>query len=121
MHRHKQKGISMSGFLLWAIVICTALLLAFKIGPPYFEYLTIKKQLQAIAKDSEVRSGTRREVEDAFTKRGMIENIKSIGPKDLVITKDGDGIILSAEYTNCVHIAGNLRACMDFAPDSKGK
>jgi hypothetical protein len=117
MHRHKQKGISMSGFLLWSIVICFALLLAFKIGPPYFEYYTIKKQLQAITKDSEVR--TRREVEDAFVKRGMIENIKSVSAKDLVITKDGDGIILSAEYTNCVHIVANLRACMDFEPNSK--
>jgi hypothetical protein len=116
---HRQKGVTLSGFLLWAIVVCTALLLAFKIGPPYFEYLTIKKQFQAIVKDDQVRGGTRREVEAAFVNRGMIENIKSISAKDLVITKDSDGIILSAEYTSCVHIAGNLRACMDFAPDSR--
>jgi hypothetical protein len=115
---HRQKGITLSGFLLWAIVICTALLLGFKIGPPYFEYLTIKRQFQAIVKDSEVRSGTRREVEDAFVKRTMIENIKSIGAKDLVVTKEADGIVVSAEYTNCVHVVGNLRACMDFAPSS---
>ena len=116
---HKQKGITLSGFLLWAIVICSALLLAFRIGPPYYEYLTIKKQLQAIVKDPEARSGNRRDVENAFMKRTMIEDIKSIGSKDLVIQKEGDGIVLSAEYTTCVHVAGNLRACMDFAPTSK--
>src|SRR5688572_17551608 len=118
---HRQKGITLSGFLLWAIVICVALLLVFKIGPPYFEHLTIKKQLQAIAKDDQVRGGTRREVEAAFVNRSMIENIKSISAKDLVITKDGDGLVISAEYTNCVHIVANLRACMDFAPDSRGR
>jgi hypothetical protein len=116
---HKQKGVTLSGFLLWAIVICTALLLSFKIGPPYYEYLTIKKQFQAIVKDPEARSGTRRDVENAFLKRTMIEDIKSIESKDLVISKEGDGITVSAEYTTCVHVAGNLRACMDFAPTSK--
>ena len=118
---HKQKGVTLSGFLLWAIVICAALLLGFKIGPPYFEYLTIKKQFQAIVKDSEARSGTRRDVENAFLKRTMVENIKSIEAKDLVITKEGDGILITAEYTTCVHVAGNLRACMDFAPSSKDR
>ena len=116
---HKQKGVSLSGFLLWAIVICFALLLGFKIGPPYFEYLTIKRQLQAVSQDSEAQSGQRRDVENAFMKRTMIEDIKSISGKDLVIEKVGDGIVISAEYTNCVQVVANLRACMDFAPSSR--
>jgi hypothetical protein len=116
---HRQKGVSMSGFLLWSIVICTGLLLGFKIGPPYFEYLTIKKQFEAITKDSEAQSGARRDVENAFMKRTMIEDIKSISSKDLVIEKTGDGLVISAEYTNCVHVVANVRACMDFAPSSR--
>jgi hypothetical protein len=116
---HRQRGITLSGFLLWSIVICSALLLSFKIGPPYLEYLTIKKQLQAITKDSEARTGNRRDVENAFLKRTMTEDIKSITAKDLVIEKAGDGIVVSAEYTTCVPVAGNLRACMDFAPSSR--
>jgi hypothetical protein len=115
---HKQRGVTLSGFLLWAIVICFALLLGFKIGPPYYEYLTIKKQLQAISKDPEARTGNRRDVESAFLKRTMIEDIKSITSKDLVIEKTGDGIVISAEYSTCVPVVGNLRACMDFAPSS---
>lgn len=115
---HRQKGVSMSGFLLWSIVLIFALLLSFKIGPPYFEYMTIKKQLKEIANDSEARSGQRRDVENAFTKRSMIEDMKSITAKDLVIAKEGDGIVVSAEYSTCVPIVANLRACMDFAPTS---
>ena len=117
---HKQKGITLSGFLLWAIVICFALLLGFKIGPSYFEYFKIKKQLQAISTEPEVRTGNRRAVESAFLKRTMIEDIKAIEAKDLVVTKEGDGVLISAEYTTCVQVVANLRACMDFAPSSKG-
>lgn len=116
---NSQRGISLSGFLLWCIVISFALLLGFKIGPPYFEYITIKRQLQAIGKDSEVQSGQRRDIESAFLKRSIIEDMKSVSPKDLIIEKTGDGVVISAEYTNCVHVVGNLRACMDFAPSSR--
>lgn len=109
----------MSGFLLWAIVLIFALLLGFKLGPPYYEYIKIKKQLQAVAADPEAKSGTRRDVENAFAKRSSIEDIQAITGKDLVISKEGDGIVVSAEYSVSVPIMGNLRACMDFAPSSR--
>jgi len=117
----RQKGVTLSGFLLWSVVFIFAALLGFKIGPPYMEYLTIQKQLQAIVKDPSTQSGQRREVEEAFLKRSMIENISSISAKDLAIAKEADGLVVSAEYTTCVHVVGNLRACMDFAPSSSGR
>ena len=115
----RQKGVTLSGFLLWSIVLIFAALLGFKIGPPYYEYIKIKRQLQAVAADPEARGGSRRDVENAFTKRSMIEDIQAISPKDLVINKEGDGIVVSAEYSVCVPIVANLRACMDFAPTSR--
>jgi len=116
---HSQRGVSLSGFLLWSIVLFFAALLGFKIGPPYFEFMKIQKQLQAVAEDSEARSGQRRDVENAFTKRAMVEDITAITPKDIVIAKEGDGIVLSAEYSTCVPIAANLKACMDFNATSR--
>lgn len=116
---HRQEGITLSGFLLWSIVLIFALLLGFRIGPPYFEYIKIQKQLQAIVLDPEARSGQRRDVENAFTRRSMVEDITAITPKDLVITKEGDGIVVSAEYSTCVHVIANLRACMDFHASSE--
>jgi hypothetical protein len=114
----RQEGITLSGFMLWAIVFIFAALLGLKIGPPYFEYLTIQKQLQAISKDAAASSGQRRDVEDAFSKRSMIESISSITAKDLTIAAGRDGVVISAEYTTCVNVVANLRACMDFAPSS---
>jgi len=116
---HRQTGITMSGFLLWSIVLIFAALLSFKIGPPYYEYFKIKKQLQAVAVDPEARSGQRRDVENAFAKRSSIEDIQAITGKDIIISKEGDGIVLSAEFSTCVPIVANLRACMDFSPNSR--
>ncbi|OGA23400.1 MAG: hypothetical protein A3I02_10815 [Betaproteobacteria bacterium RIFCSPLOWO2_02_FULL_67_26] len=116
---HRQRGVTLSGFLMVAVVLIFVALLGFRIGPPYVEYLTIKKQFQAIASDPAARSGQRRDVEDAFSKRAMIEDMPSITYKDLVIAKEGDGIVLSAEYTVCRPVVANIRACMDFSPTSR--
>jgi hypothetical protein len=116
---YRQTGVTLSGFLMWAVLLIVIALLGFRIGPPYVESFTIKKQLQAIGSDPALRSGSRREIEDAFMKRSMIEDMSSITPKDLVITKEGDGVVISAEYTVCRPVVSNLRACMDFVVSSK--
>lgn len=118
MRIHGQKGLSLSGFLMWAVLFIIVALIAFKVGPPYMEFLTIQSQLKAIANHPEGRNGVRRVVEDLFDRRSAIENISSVRAKDLQITKDGDRAVISAEYTVCVPLVLNIRVCMDYAPTS---
>ena len=113
----KQVGVTLTGFIIVAVIVVFVLLFAFKVGPAYFEYYAINKQLKAIAND-QGRSGLRRDVEAAFAARQAIENIKSVNPTDIQITKDGSGVVLSAEYSVRVPLFGNLSACMDFYPSS---
>lgn len=114
----RQKGITLTGFLLWSVVVVIVVLLGFKIGPPYIEYLSIQAQLKAIANDPEGRSGVRRVVEDLFDRRSAIENISTVRAKDMLIAREGDRVVLSFEYTACVPIVLNIRACMDYNPTS---
>jgi hypothetical protein len=115
----RQQGITLSGFLLWSVVLIFAALLAFKIGPPYLEYLLVKKHLKAIAEESEARGGQRRDVELAYSKRSQIEDTPSVQPKDIAISKEGDGVVLSVEYTVCRPVVANIRACMDYSASSR--
>jgi hypothetical protein len=118
MRMHGQRGLTLSGFLMWAVLFIIVSLIAFKVGPPYFEFLTIQAQLKAIANDPEGRNGVRRVVEDLYERRSAIESMSSVKPKDLQITKDGDRVVISAEYTVCVPFILNVRVCMDYAPTS---
>lgn len=114
----RQKGVTLSGLLLWSVVLVFVALLVFKIGPPYIEFLSIQAQLKAIANDPEGRSGVRRVVEDLFNRRSAIENISAVRATDILIAKEGDRVVLSFEYTVCVPIVFNIRACMDYNPTS---
>src|SRR3970040_1343738 len=114
----RQKGITLSGFLLWSVVLVFGALLLFKIGPPYVEFLSIQAQLKAVANDPEGRAGVRRVVEDLFDRRSAIENISAVKARDILIARDGDKVVLSFEDTGSVPIVFNIRACMDYNPTS---
>ena len=119
MNKHKQAGVSMSGFLLWCVIFAFGALLGFKLAPPYMEDKTIQKHFRAIAGDSAFATGNRAEIETAFRKRADIDRIEAIKAQDIVVTKVGDGISLSASYTTRIPLAFNINACMDFNPSSK--
>ena len=115
----RQEGVTLSGFIVVAVIGVFALLAVFKIGPPYWEYLSIQKQLKAISNDPGVRTGDRRAVDSAFVSRATIENITAITYADVQISKEGNDVVLSAEYSVKVPLFANLSACMDFNPSSK--
>lgn len=115
---HGQKGLTLSGFIVWAILLIVAALVAFKIGPPYLEYLSVQANLKAVANDPDGRTGVHGVVSDLFNRRAVIDNINSIAGRDLVVTKVGDRVVITAEYTVCVPFVFNIRACMDFAASS---
>ena len=118
MSKHKQAGLSMSGFLLWCVIFAVGALLGFKLGPPYLEDQTIRKHFRTIANDSTYASGNRKEIESAYSSRQQIDRIEVVQPKDIIITKDASGITLSASYTTRIPLVYNISACMDFNPSS---
>ena len=105
--------------MTWAIIFAFGSLLAFKLGPAYTEDLTIQKHFKALANDSSLASGSRPQVEYAYSRRAEIDRIQVISPKDIIIAKDGSGLALSASYTVRVPLVYNISACMDFNPSSR--
>ena len=117
----KQKGITLTGVIAWAVVGFLGLLLAFKIGPPYMEYFAIQKTFKLIASDPEAASGKRPPIEKAFALRAAIDDMSSISPSDLQIEKDGDQVTISASYSKRIALFAQVSVCLDFNPTSAGR
>ena len=115
---HKQRGITLTGFLVFAVIAIAALLLGFKIGPAYMEYMTIQKTLRILATEPAMKTATRSEFINAWNARAGMDNIKAIGANDIQIDKDGSDVVLSAEYSVRVPLFYNLSALMEFKPRS---
>jgi len=111
-----QRGITLVGMVLVAIVIVIVAVLGLKVAPAYIEYLTIKKAIVAIAQSNS--KSTVAEVRYAFQLRSAIDNIDAIGPKDLEVTKEGNDIVVSVAYPKRIPLFGNVSVVIDFAASS---
>lgn len=114
-----EKGVSLSGFLVVVVILIFGLLFGFKVGPAYFEYYQITKNLRAVANDPAIPADQVQEVRKAFDRRAQIDDMKSVTGADLEISKaDGGGLLLEAAWSVKVPLFGNLSACMDFEASS---
>ncbi len=116
---HAQRGITITGFLVFAVLAVAVLLAGFKIGPSYAEFYTIQKIFRIMAAEPAMLSASRGEINSAFNNRAGMDNIKAISYNDIEVVKDGKGIVFSANYSVRVPLFYNLSACMDFNPTSE--
>jgi hypothetical protein len=114
----RQKGVTLTGFMVVAVIVVIALLLGFKLAPPYMEFHTVQKLLRQLAAEPH-KGDPRMSVQRAFQLRSGVDNITAISHNDLQVTKDGDRVIITAEYTVRVPLIYNLSACMDFRATSE--
>ena len=115
----RQKGVTLTGMLLASVVLVILVLLAFKIVPVYIEYFAIQKHFRELAADPNLRGGVRRQVAAAFAARASVDDLESVSPDQIEVTKTPNGIVVSAEYERRVRLFRNVSACFDFQPSSE--
>ena len=92
----KQRGTSLFGMVILAIVVGFFMLMGARVFPSVNEYLTIRRAVAQIMKAGPTDPST---VRDAFKRTTEVEySIHTIGPKDLVITPVGDKLRTSYAY-----------------------
>jgi Tfp pilus assembly protein PilX len=97
-----ERGITMIGLLLWAIVVAFVALIVVRVLPTINEYSTILRAVQTIAKAA---PSTVAEARNAFQRQKDIEySISSIEPKDLQITKENDKVVIRFAYNKEIEI-----------------
>jgi Domain of unknown function (DUF4845) len=114
-NRHRQRGLTMSGFIFTAIVVVTAVMIGFRTMPSYIEYFTVKKILTQILESSPPGTPlTLVEARRLFDRRSGADYIESVAPSDVELQKNGNQITLSASWTKTLHLVGNVSLLLDF-------
>jgi Tfp pilus assembly major pilin PilA len=115
--RKYQRGVSLGGLLIGAVILIVLALIGFKVGPAYGEYFAIKGAVVAIAQE---RPGaTVAEIRKAYDARASIDDLSSVKASDLEITKEGGEIVIAFAYRKEVPLFKNIGLFIDFAGRSK--
>jgi hypothetical protein len=94
--RRAQRGITMFGLLLWAILVGFIAYVAVRVLPTVNEYLTIQRAVNRIATEGATSVA---EVRKAFERQKDIEySITAISGKDLEITKENERLVIRFAY-----------------------
>ena len=110
----KQRGMTFIGILFVSIFLIFSAILVMKLIPPYIEYWSVKKVMDAIAKDPSLNNMTTKEIQASFDRRASIDYITVVHGSDVEVSKDSGEVVASVEYPVKVPIVANLSACMDF-------
>lgn len=97
----RQLGGSMWGVLFMAILVSAAALVAVQVFPTVTEYQNIEKAATKAAAGTTVP-----EVRAIFDKAASIDDISSVSGKDLVVTKEGDKVVVRFDYQREIHLFG---------------
>jgi hypothetical protein len=112
-----QRGITLLGLLLWAILIGLVALLALRVLPTVNEFLTIQRAVDKVAAEG---LGTVPEIRAAFDRQKEIEYaITSISGKDLTILKEDDRVVIRFAYNKEIELAGPAYLLIKYEGRSK--
>jgi uncharacterized protein DUF4845 len=112
---HKQRGVTMIGWIFLLVPVAIVLYAGIRVGPEYLNYYKVTQALKETAvklKSDETLNAT--VIKGAIEKRfdtGYIDNPK---PEDIVITKTDEGWLMQADYEVTTPMFGNLYLLMSF-------
>jgi Tfp pilus assembly major pilin PilA len=109
-----QSGISFIGLLIVVGVLACLGIVGAQVFPTVVEYQAILKASQKASEGNTVA-----EVRSIYQKAADIDDIKSVGPKDIEVTKDGDKVVVSFAYNKEIHLFGPAFLLIKYAGRSK--
>lgn len=112
-NRNRQGGLTMTGFLLTAIVAVAVVMIGFRMVPPYIEYFTVKKIMAKTLDDSKQGFSLYQFRRD-FDLKASADYIDSVQGSDIQVTKEGNNLVATASWTRTLHLIGNVSLLLEF-------
>jgi hypothetical protein len=114
--RNAQYGVSIMGLLAILVVLIVVALFGMKIIPSFLEYRSAKSAIEIVARTAQNPADVRR----AFENRATIDNIVTVRPQDLEISREGGQMVVAFAYRKEVPLFGGVGLYIDYAANSKG-
>jgi hypothetical protein len=114
----RQRGLTMIGFLFVAVVLVMVALLAMKLVPAYIEFFSVKKILNTMGQESDLKSKSNAEIRNDFANRANVGYVTVVKPEDIAIDRHGAVPVISADYTYRTQLVGNISLVVDFSASS---
>jgi len=113
-----QRGLSLIGLIVVLFIVAALALLGMKLAPSLIEYRSAKTAIEGIAAQNPQSPA---EVRKAFESRSAIDDINTVKPTDLEISKEGNALVIAFSYRKEVPLFKNVGLYIDYAARAGGE
>jgi hypothetical protein len=113
-----QRGLSLIGMIFVTSIIVLVGILGMKVVPEVIEYFKILNDVKATAKDTALAGASVNDVRKAYERRVIVDQISSVQPADLDVSKDGSRLTISFAYQKKIALFGPVSLLIDFEGSS---
>ncbi|HEX5802156.1 MAG TPA: DUF4845 domain-containing protein [Azospira sp.] len=110
---NKQKGITLSGLMVWGFILAMVSLLLIKVAPSAIEFYKIRKDINAVVQNAGPNA-TVPELRNAYGKFAEIDHISDVQPADLDISKDNGQVVISVAYEKKIGLVGPVSLLIEY-------
>lgn len=114
-----QRGLSLTGLLLWLVVAIAGALLGMKVVPSVIEYYTILKDAKAAIAQAGP-DAMPADVRRAFEKFADIDNLR-FRASELEIARDNGRLVATFAYEKNIPLFANVSLVIDYQGSTAGK
>lgn len=111
-----QRGIGLIAVLFWILLVGGIATVAFRLGPLYMEFLTVRSVLNALAEDPQARGATSRDLNRMVSSRLNVNQVSNVKESNFAYERspDDEGIVIAVKYEVQTHLAFNVDAVVMF-------
>jgi len=115
MTRHKQKGMTGTGWLVVLALIGFFSMLILKIGPIYMTHYSVKMVLESLEDEPLITKKSAVEVKKMVQKRLKVNGVYDMDRKAIKIKKSGGVMTVDITYQEQESMVGNLDILVSFS------
>ncbi|WP_313954036.1 DUF4845 domain-containing protein [Accumulibacter sp.] len=114
-----QRGVALTGLLLWGLVITLVAILGIRVTPEVIDFYKIRHAIKATAGKS--AGMTVGEIRHTYGQYAEVEHIKTITPADLDVFKQDNDVVIAFAYEKRIPLAGNVSLLIDFQSSASAR
>ena len=112
--RNRQRGATFIGMVIIILILGSGLYAGIRLVPVYLEYTKVARALEQVRDEEAGNDTTVQMIRNALERRWDVEDIESIGWKEIDIRKVDGGFEVEADYSVERPFAGNVYLLTKF-------
>lgn len=113
MTMHKQRGMTMIGWLVLLALIGFLTLIGLRLIPGYIEFYTIINSVESVH-DEATPETTPAQIRSSLQKRFQVNDVETLDVRDLTIRREDGELTIHVQYEFRTPMMGNVEAVIVF-------